>query len=86
MRQELVESPLQRGWTEIPFERVLPRCQDRCLDQNSVLSYNGTARNSSRFRTMYRKWKVSRTVQELSLSFLFLLLAMVAAHCELSGM
>jgi hypothetical protein len=38
MRRQPVESPLQRGGTEIPFERALLRCQDRSLDQNSVLS------------------------------------------------
>jgi hypothetical protein len=38
MRRQPVESPLQRGGTEIPFERALLRCQDRSLDQNSILS------------------------------------------------
>jgi hypothetical protein len=32
------ESLLQRGGTEIPFERVLLQCQNRSLDQNSVFS------------------------------------------------
>jgi hypothetical protein len=38
MRRQPLESPLQRGGTEIPFERVLLRRQDRSLDQNLVLS------------------------------------------------
>jgi hypothetical protein len=39
MKRQPVESPLHRRGTEILFERALLFCQDRGLDQNSLLKF-----------------------------------------------